>query len=479
METSDNMIRQLDRMKLNGNTTSGNSANGSTSGLVDSTKHAPNSAAEAQIEGGRPSVATKDRADEPDHEDIGPAIYPPILENIEVLGYLKDKNGIDYPRDIGCSVIIHDEAYFIFGTTVCQDSAGNPAGTTSNTIAYVENRANCIETEYGEISDDGKVKAFVPLNEEEIRFEKDHADARIVFRMSGGAVDISVVGVVWFRIWIEYLNGEETYLGVGQARLSTYADGKIVVHRLKPLLFEHNEPKMGSFSTLYYKGHVYLWGDRDGQTILARVNKLHTAVRNAYEYWSGSDWVPHWQDAQPLLHNMAHGAIIHTHLFGKEKPFLFIGVNNRGDSMVQIGAAAEVQGPFQPTAICKATGIDHDEKYKHFIYPHLFASNVPKRELMISWSEQLPGGVIAAKLKFKIDEVAAVEEAKERQRAAEEQEARRLAMLAEEEEAKYRNVFESEEDNDPRPKRDRSEGRLRKGYILSVVRTTTDPPPTP
>ena len=141
--------------------------------------------------------------------------------------------------------------------------------------------------------------------------------------------------------------------------------------------------------------------------------------------------------------------------------------------MIQIGAAAKVQGPFDLTAVCEAKGIDHDEKYKYCIYPHLFASNVPKRELMVTWSEHSPGGVIAAKLKFKIDEVAAAEEAEERKRAAEEQEARRLASIAEEEEAKDEYGYESHGSDDPRPKRDRSEGRLKTGSILTVVHTST------
>ena len=134
-----------------------------------------------------------------------------------------------------------------------------------------------------------------------------------------------------------------------------------------------------------------------------------------------------------------------------------MGVNKQADSMVQVGAAAEVQGPFDLTAVCKAAGTDDDEKLKYCIYPHLFASNVPKRELVVTWSEYPPGGVIAAKLKFKIDEVAAIKEAEERKRAAEEQEARRLARIAEEEEAKDEFWYESEGSNYPTPRRDRSE----------------------
>ena len=183
--------------------------------------------------------------------------------------------------------------------------------------------------------------------------------------------------------------------------------------------------------------------------------------------------------AVPVLHDVQHGAIVHTSLFGN-KPFLFVGVSRQANSMVQIGAATKIQGPFDLVAVCKAKGMvdnkgSKDCIYSH-IYPHLWASNVPKRELIVTWSESPPGGVLVAKLKFKIDEVAAVKEAKERKIAAEEREARRLAGIGEErEEAMDHFGYESDESNDPRPKRDRSEGRLKNGYVLTIPRTSSDP----
>ena len=424
----------------------------------------------------RPSVAVKNEADDSDTEsEVGPAIYPPVLENVEILGYIKDKNGIDYSRDIGRSTSIHDEVYFIFGDTFCKDSAGKSVGITSNTIAYVEDRANCLESEYREVFDDGMVKAFVPLNEEETRFEKENKNARIAFRMFGGVVDIVITGVVWFQKVIQYENGEEDYCGVAQAWLTTKSDGKIIVQRLPQCLFGPNEPRIGSFSTLYYKGYVYLWSHRpDRQIILARVDQYGTGLHDRYKYWSGKDWVRLWHDAIPVLHDVENGAIIHTDLFGKDKPFVFVGANNETDSMVQMGAATEVQGPFDLTAICIATGIDHDKKYKYCIYPHLFASNISKRELVVTWSEHWPGGVIAAKLKFKIDEVAAVKEAAARARAIEEQEARHLARIAEEQEAKnearrlVRMAEEQEAEDELGYDSEKSNGRTSPTHFLFV-----------
>ena len=236
-----------------------------------------------------------------DELDIGPAIYPPTLERLEILGYIKDKNGIDYPRTIGRSTCIHNEVYYIFGDTICKDASGNSVGTISNTIAYVEDRRKCLDSEYKEILDDGKVKPFIPLDEQEVLFEKEHQGARIVFRIFGGAVDVGIFSVVWFQYVIVHAEGEEEYRGVGQARLTTYSNGEIIVSRYKGLVFGEDDPSVGSFSTLYYKSRVYLWSHRvGGQIILARVHPLHTHLCEKYEFWDGTHWVPDWQDGSYL-----------------------------------------------------------------------------------------------------------------------------------------------------------------------------------
>ena len=272
--------------------------NNSASSPENDTKNGSVTAADAPVEGSELSSIIETGAENPDDElDIGPAIYPPILENMEILGYIKDKNGISYPRTIGRSTCIHHEVYYIFGDTICKDASGNYVGTTSNTIAYVEDRGKCLDSEYREIFDDGKVKALVPLDEQELLFEKEHQGARIAFRMFGGAVDIGIFSVVWFQYVIEHAEGGEEYRGVGQARLTTYVDGEIIVSRQKGLLFGKDEPSVGSFSTLYYQCWVYLWSHRVGeQIILARVYHLDTHLCEEYEYWDGTDWVPHWQD---------------------------------------------------------------------------------------------------------------------------------------------------------------------------------------
>lgn len=260
--------------------------------------HEPTPTARSETEnGGRSSNAETIEIDIGDEREVGPALYPPLFENMTLFGYIEDKNGIHYSRNLGRSVSIHDEVYYIFGDTICKDAAGNYVGFTSNTIAYVDNRAEFLKSEYKEIFIDGMVKDFVPLNEAEMSFEKDYPGSRVVFSMFGGAVDIGVVGVVLFHASIESGNGTVEYLGVCQALLTTYADGRIVVDRYPELIFGADEPRIGSLSTLFYKGIIYLWSHRDdGQIILARVPDLRTIEREQYTYWSGSGWVPRWQD---------------------------------------------------------------------------------------------------------------------------------------------------------------------------------------
>ena len=95
---------------------------------VKDTENGHTDTAEAQDKSSGSSVANGNGVDDPSFEsDLGSALYPPILESMEVLGYIKDKNGINYSRDIGCSakISLHNDAFFIFGDTFGKDSAGN------------------------------------------------------------------------------------------------------------------------------------------------------------------------------------------------------------------------------------------------------------------------------------------------------------------------------------------------------------------
>ena len=153
-------------------------------------------------------------------------------------------------------------------------------------------------------------------------------------------------------------------------------------------------------------GHYYLWGHHGKDILLARVSYAGIQNRNAYEYYNGEGWVADWHDAAKVMGNLQHGAIYKSRLFapGQGTDYVFVGVSSGGDSQVLMGVAAQREGPFQFTKLFEAEGIEHKEGYKYCIYPHPWAFDEEKGELMVTWSEHWPGGVVAAKVKFEMSE---------------------------------------------------------------------------
>ena len=133
--------------------------------------------------------------------------------------------------------------------------------------------------------------------------------------------------------------------------------------------------------------------------ILARVVKCAASYRSLYQFWDGNKYVSDWAYAVPLFKDVPQGAIVRSELFGKEKPWVLVGVSKWADSKVRIGAASKLEGPWDIVPTWEVTGIEKDDSYKYCIYPHDWAQ-VARDELMVTWSEQWPGGVIAAKLRF-------------------------------------------------------------------------------
>jgi hypothetical protein len=198
----------------------------------------------------------------------------------------------------------------------------------------------------------------------------------------------------------------------GVALTPSWCSGKLVVERLRGehdfnLVFGPDEPRIGSFSTLVHGQFVYLWSNYKSNIILARTHRSVTVLPGAYMYWSGNDWVPDYNEALHIqeIHNagIVQGGIVRSSLFGEKKPFVFIGVNKFADSKIQLGVAERIEGPWEVQTIGVATGINEKDGFRYCIYPHLWASDTKKGELMVTWSEQCPGGVIAAKITFEMD----------------------------------------------------------------------------
>lgn len=368
--------------------------------------------------------------------DTYSCLYPPIAE-VEVLGYVRDRNGIGYSRDIGRSSIFGGRCYYVFGDTFCKNERGEFVGISSNTVALMPDRTSPLETEYLDIQDDqendsrndqeadhgddtqvdqqggeqddpqdnpkkGIVREFLELNEDEEGLMRDN-NSRIVLWAFGGIVETRRgVGWVWYQKTEIDSNSHHHYRGVGIARVSVEdAFGRLSTFRCPGMVFHPNEPRIGTFSSLVDGQYIYLWGDdNQGGIILARVPTNHPNSRSEYRFWNGHTYVPNWTEAIQVLRNVQHGSFFRSVLFGRERKWVFVGCSGWGDSQVLLGAEASLEGPWAPEPLFLATGIDVPNQIRYCMYPHPWALDEGDGDLMVSWSECWPGGVIGARVKL-------------------------------------------------------------------------------
>lgn len=346
--------------------------------------------------------------------DNEPAEYHPRAE-VEVLGYVQDQNRVGYSRDIGRSSIFAGRCYYIFGDTFCKNDQGLFVGVSCNTVAVMPNISHPLETRYLDIKQNGIVKEFLALNEEELDLEKEKG-SRIILWAFGGIVESRPgVGWVWYQKSEIRPDNTHHYYGVGIARVSIKVahvgieDVRYVVEetgllstiRLPSLIFQPNEPRIGTFSSLVDGQFVYLWGD-DNQhgIILARVSTEYLTDRSRYRFWNGNAYVENWREATQVLGDTQHGCFFRSSLFGSERPWVFVGCSSQGDSQVMLGAAGRLEGPWAPVPLFLAPGIDQPNQMRYCMYAHPWAFDEGEKELLVTWSETWPGGVIGAKVKL-------------------------------------------------------------------------------
>lgn len=340
----------------------------------------------------------------------GFAAYPPKVEHMETLGYVEEVNGIFHSRDIGRSFEHFGNVYLIFGDTFCNDSDGNFVGLTNNTVAIIEDPKQPFKSKYLETEECGSIKPFIPMTPEEKQLELEKK-GRVVLWAFGGTVRMrDHSGRLWYQKSVDHGCGNLDYHGTGVAKIyKDYGDDhQPIVERMDTLLFGPDEPRMGTFAAIAEGGFVYLYGDRpDGKIILARVYTGHEQSsleeKEAHRYWDGSDWVQDWHNAAVVIEGMQQGAIVRSKLFGEEKQFMFVGTSKWADSKVFMGVSAKLEGPWEIEPVCEVDGINEPKckgKWMYCIYPHLWASDEEKAELVVTCSEQCPGGVVAGRLKL-------------------------------------------------------------------------------
>lgn len=343
-------------------------------------------------------------------KEQGFAAYPPKVEQREILGYVEEVNGIFHSRDIGRSFELFGKTYLIFGDTFCNDSNEEFVGLANNTVAIIEDTKQPLKSRYLEVFENGFIKPFIPLTSEEQQLEQKK-DGRVVLWAFGGVVEMKDgTGRLWYQKSIDKGCGVLEYIGTGVAKvIEKYGhEQQPIAQRQDKLIFSDKEPRMGTFTAIADGDYIYLYGDRpDGKIILARVYNAryedHLEDKEAHYYWDGGNWVQDWQKAAVVIEGMQQGAIVRSKLFGEERPFMFVGTSKWADSKVFMGASAKLEGPWKLEAVCEVDGLKEPRskgKWMYCIYPQLWASDEEKAELMVTWSEQNPGGVLAAKLKL-------------------------------------------------------------------------------
>ena len=214
----------------------------------------------------------------------------------------------------------------------------------------------------------------------QVRYEKG-----LVHKPKGGAQGYEVLGI-----------------GVAEIVLDQ-ATKQLEAKRSDTVLFAASEPRFGSVSTMLENDYVYLYGQIPGgcQIALARVPKLLAQNAYAYERWDGSSWSTN-RDTKPvpMFSDCPQGAILRSKLFGPSRPYIFVGVSKYGDSKIRVGSAPTPQGPWDVRAVAQAKGINYTKGFTYCIYPHEWAIQDGTCSLLVSWSEQFPGGVVAGKLCF-------------------------------------------------------------------------------
>lgn len=334
----------------------------------------------------------------------GFAAYPPVVKKVEILGYVEDTSGIFHSRDIGVSFQLFGRTYLIFGDTFCKNSRDEFTGLQSNTAAIVEDANQPTKSKYLETDPDGKIKAFIPMSEAEKQLVSSGKAKRVALWPFSGSVELDDgTGRVWYSKLVNRGAGD-VYAGVGVAKLVPKLRGQISVERSDDVVFGPEEPRVGTFSSIVDAGYVYLYGDNGHDDILlARVpsrSDLSACMldKHSYTFWNGKQYVANPAEAVPVFHQMSQGSIIRTQLFGPNKPFVFVGVDHFADSKVLVGASSRLEGPWTLHAVHEAQGITVHKDYRYCMYPHLWASNEEKGELVVSWCEPSPGGMIMAKM---------------------------------------------------------------------------------
>jgi hypothetical protein len=152
--------------------------------------------------------------------------------------------------------------------------------------------------------------------------------------------------------------------------------------------------------------------DTSKDVVVARVPTSAADKRESYEYYDGTFWVKmiapdtrYPSRCVPVFRNMQHGQIWKTKMFStsSRSQWAFIGCNATGDSQVIFGRSSAPELPFTTAKLMTASPLikQPDSSFTYCMYPHPWAFDGEKGDLMITWSEGgMKGNIVAVKVRL-------------------------------------------------------------------------------
>ncbi|KAH0559281.1 hypothetical protein GP486_004205 [Trichoglossum hirsutum] len=325
------------------------------------------------------------------------AAFPPRVATTQVLGHLTDCR----------SSVFGGLVYYQFGDTFCKNLEDEFVGLVSNTMAVLTTTKGPLYSKYEDIAPNGLVDQFIPFNLQDLKFNSEHEaeKKRIAIWSFGGIVEVSPgTGVLWYE--------RNEVVGIfKKGGCVPIAVPALLASRLKRDR-RPDEIHWGAFSALLDDdGYIYLYGNLNFEIYIGRVRARHPEAkgayaRSAYEYFDGEKFGKDLSRVKPIMSGYAQGGVFKSRLFhpSRNANYLFVGCNNFADSKIIMGWASTPQGPWEFTHIADAVDVGGPKGYKYTMYPHTWAFEESQGELMVTWSEHWPGGVVAAKLVFEMED---------------------------------------------------------------------------
>ena len=371
---------------------------------------------------------------------ITPAVaaWPPNIVDVRIIGHVADADNIRFARGIGRSFSFAGARFYMFGDTYCTAEDGHLLRIVSNSTAVVCHQNTPCFTYYPRFGYDRTVNALIEMTEDEENLWNNHG-IRVAFWPYGGVLETDPeAGWTWYEkheVHRRDTGNEALYCGTGiaqvvlddpenrpedrntiisdETRLYAREVAQVVVNstprdlytiRHDDLLFTRNEPRFGGFPAILEGEFIYLFGYHRIGVFLARVPKNVPWLRSAYTFWNGVNYVTELGEGIPVLRDLRDGSINKSRFFGAAKPWTLVGRSESQDNIVMAGTSESLEGPWELTEICEARGFDDPNSQVNCISPHHWALEAADGELLVTWSEDWPGEVVAARLTFEMGE---------------------------------------------------------------------------